>query len=473
MRQRTMAVSVAVVALTVGVVVAGTSATTRALFSDTVSGADSRVGTATVELGDGAGTIELGYTELRPGRAQVVDLTISYQGTVPADVTLEIAPSGESALCVQRKGRWKSRPGGAVTVKIGSANPVSYCDLLNGRSLLLASAVPPGSERHIDVAVMLSKDANSNMRGLAERDVATVRARGGFTDHAVGTISITTVGHEKDKDGDRRDKLTGDDMARKADTTSSAVPESLPDHPTSGALSALPPVTLPAECEQAGMRFDSFEDVIVLDQGRHPWNALEQRGKGAGPFLIVGTDGDDEIVGSAGADCIVGGGGRDRLAGDAGDDVLIGDAEADLLDGGLGNDLLLGGSDIDDLRGGGGIDQFDGGSDGASCDAGHDAAGAIRCQAADPPLSSTSPSSGKDGEAPSPTTTSPPSTTSAPPTTSPPTPTTAAPASAGAAAPPSPTAQAGPPSDGTVYASVPAGVGEDSTQPVIGSRVGE
>jgi hypothetical protein len=41
------------------------------------------------------------------------------------------------------------------------------------------------------------------MRGLAERDVATVRASGGFTDHAVCTISITTAGRDKGKNSDR------------------------------------------------------------------------------------------------------------------------------------------------------------------------------------------------------------------------------------------------------------------------------
>lgn len=447
-----MAASVAVVALTVGAVVAGTSATTRALFSDTVSGADSRVGTATVELGDGGGMVELGYTELRPGRRQVVDLTISYQGTVPADVTLEIAPSGSSALCVQRKGRWQSRWGGAVTVAIGSAAPVSYCELLNGRALPLASAMPPGSERHIDVAVMLSKDADDDLRGLAQRDVATVRARGGFTDHAIGTISITIAGRDKDRDGDRHeeDKRTGDDAARKPDTKGAAAPESSPGSLTSGAPSP-PLVTLPAECEQAGMRLDGFEDVIVLDRGRHTWNALEQRGKGAGPFLVMGSEGDDEIVGSERADCIVGGGGQDRAAGGAGDDVLIGGAGIDLLDGGSGNDWLLGGSGVDDLRGGGGVDRFDGGPDGASCDADHDTAGAIRCQVPSPPASSTA-DGGQErsaGEAPGPTTTSPPTTT------------TAAPGGASSAPPTTPTAQAEPPSDGTGKPSALGGDGED------------
>lgn len=456
-----MAASVAVVALAVGAVVASTSATTRALFSDTVSGADSRVGTATVELGDGGGEVQLGYTDLRPGRRQTVDLTISYHGTVPADVTLEIAPSGDSALCVQRKGRWQSRPGGAVTVRIGSAEPVSYCELLNGLALPLASAVPPGSERHVDVAVMLSKEAYGNMRGLVEKDVATVRARGGFTDHAVGTISISTAGRDKHKEGDPRGdgKRAGDAAAPKSDPDSAAVPGSTPGNPTSGTSSTPPPATLPVECERAGMRLDSFEDVIVLGPDQHIWKASNQRGQGAGPFLIVGADGDNEIIGSEGADCIVGGGARDTLAGGAGADVLIGGAEVDLLDGGPGNDWLLGGSGVDDLRGGGGIDRFDGGPDGAACDAGRDAAGVSRCQAA---ASSTSAGGGTDEEATSPTTTSPPPTTSAPPTASPPTTPTAAPASAGSTPSTAPTtAQAGPPSDGTAYASAPRGGGED------------
>jgi hypothetical protein len=67
---------------------------------------------------------------------------------------------------------------------------------------------------------------------------------------------------------------------------------------------------LPAQCERAGMRLDRFEDIIVLGPDQHTWNPVEQRGQGAGPFLVVGTDGDDEIVGSTGDDCIVGGGGR-------------------------------------------------------------------------------------------------------------------------------------------------------------------
>lgn len=452
-----MAVSVAVAALTVGAVVVGTSATTGALFSDTVSGGDSRVGTATVELGDGDGTVELGYTDLRPGRRQIVDLTISYQGTVPADVTLEIAPSGESALCAQRKGRWQSRPGGAVTVKIGSAPAASYCELLNGRPLVLASAMSPGSERHIDVAVMLSKDAKDNMRGLAENDVATVRARGGFTDHAVGTISITTAGRDKDRDRDRRadDIRVKDDADRKLDVTSTVAPGDSPDNPTPGESSMPPTVTLPAECEQAGMRLGTFEDVIVLDPGQHTWNALEQRGKGAGPFLILGSDGDDDIVGSDSADCIVGGDGPGRLAGGAGDDVLIGGIDADQLDGGPGNDWLLGGPGVDDLRGGGGIDRFDGGPDGASCDAGRDATAATRCQASTPPGSSPV------EPTPSPTTASPPAPEN-PPTTTSPSPTTAvAPASASSAPSATPIAQAEPLRDGAAEPSAPGGARED------------
>jgi hypothetical protein len=336
----------------------------------------------------------------------------------------------------------------------------------------------PGSERNVKVAVMLSKDAKGNMRGLAENDVATISARGGFTDHAAGTISITTAGRDKDMGGERRgdDMRIKDDADRKLDMTSTAAPGDSPDNPTPGTPSMPSPVTLPAECEQAGMRLDTFEDVIVLDPGQRTWSALEQRGKGAGPFLIVGSDGDDDIVGSESADCIVGADGHGRLAGGAGDDVLIGGAEADLLDGGPGNDWLLGGPGVDDLRGGGGIDRFDGGPDGASCDAGRDATGATRCQAPTTPGSSTSDSGGSDRSvepSTSPTTASPPAPESSPTTTSPSATTAVAPASARSEPSATPIAQAEPFSYGAAAPSAPSGaregpsadVAEDSVPP--------
>jgi hypothetical protein len=240
-----MAASVAVGALTVGGVVAGTSATTRALSSDTMIGADSRVGTATVELGRGGGSVALGYKDLKPGDRRVVDLTIQgleRQHARPRRTGCGHGP-GE---------RWLHRP----------------------RRL---------HHQHHD---------GRSRQGQEQRPAPRTTRRLGTT------------------------------QPRSLTRTAPRSPNSLTSEASSTA-----PVMLPAECEQAGMRLDGFEDVLVLGPDQHTWKSLDERGQGAGPFLVMDADGDDEIVGSKHADCIVGGGGRDRLAGGAGDDVLISGTE--------------------------------------------------------------------------------------------------------------------------------------------------
>lgn len=407
-----MAAALAAAGVTVGGVVAGTSATTYAQFSASAKGAGAQAAAATVELGHGGGSVALGYRDLKPGARRVVHLTIAYQGNVPADVSLRISPFDSSALCLQHDGRWQPRPGGAVTVAVGTAEPVSYCELLNGQALPLASAVPPGSQHTVEVAVLLSAGAEQGLRGVVEEDVATVRASGGFTDDAVGTISIAIAAG-----GDQSTHGSGN-LALQVNGATAPEPSPLSPPLPSGSLPVRPPVVLPAECEQAGMRLDGFADVIVLSPDQPVWKALEL---GAGPFLVVGTDGDDEIVGSAGADCIIGGGGRDELSGGAGNDVLVGGEGDDLFDPGLGNDWLFGGPGIDDLREGGGIDRFD---DGVFCHTNQDTAGLVRCQVPTPPATPTSASPAPASPAPvSPTPVSPtpvsPAPTSPPATTSP------------------------------------------------------
>ncbi|WP_205347161.1 calcium-binding protein [Pseudonocardia broussonetiae] len=340
---------------------------TLASFSSTFSSSPSTIGAARVTLGGGDdGGPELGYTDLRPGVPQTVELAVAYEGTVAAAIGLSLTPAATSPFCEQRAGVWVAKTGMAVTLRFGSAPAESYCSLYDGRVVPLGTAQPnAGAPVRVPVTLTLAAGAAAASAGLDHTDVATVHAEGGFTDRADGHLRIATA------------------AAADLPPGPAPGPVSVPLAPPGGAAAPLSPadpagsarkapagtgVALPAECVAAGMVATDFVDVIALDPADRTWDAIASRGRGAGPFVVLGTSGADTIVGSTGGDCIVGGAGDDSLTGGDGDDVLVGGAGADLLTGGAGADTLLGGPGGDDLRGGDGQDVFDGGPGGAICD---------------------------------------------------------------------------------------------------------
>ncbi|MEZ4705573.1 MAG: choice-of-anchor Q domain-containing protein [Caldilineaceae bacterium] len=76
----------------------------------------------------------------------------------------------------------------------------------------------------------------------------------------------------------------------------------------------------------------------------------------AGPDLILGLQGGDDLWGNNGDDVICGGAGVDIILGQRGNDTLYGDDQPDWLIGGPGNDELYGGAGGDDLQGDAGND---------------------------------------------------------------------------------------------------------------------
>ncbi|WP_372453625.1 calcium-binding protein, partial [Pseudonocardia abyssalis] len=343
-------------------VTAALSGGTLASFSSTVTSSPSTIGAARVTLGGGddAGP-ELGYTDLRPGASQTVELTVAYEGTVAAEIGLSLTPAAGSPFCEQRDGRWVAKPGTAVTLKIGSNPAESYCSLYDGRVVPLGTAQPSAEPVRIPVTLTLAEGAAPGSAGLDHTDVATIHAEGGFTDRADGHLRVATAA---DLPSDTAPAPVSVALALPGE----APPPDLADPAGSargeGGAAA---VALPAECTAAGMTAADFVEVIALDPAKPVWDAVVSRGRGAGPFVVLGTPGDDTIIGSAVDDCIVGGAGDDSLTGGDGDDVLIGGAGDDVLHGNAGADILLGGPGRDDLRGGDGRDAFDGGPGSATC----------------------------------------------------------------------------------------------------------
>lgn len=360
------------------------SGNTLASFSDTAS-TPSTFGSATVKLGDDVGP-ELGYEKLRPGVAQTVQLTITYDGTVAAGVGLSFAPDGESAFCEQNGGAWVARPGRAVTLSVGTGPEESYCSLLGGAVLPLGTVQEAGS-LEVPVTVTLAEGAGPDSVDLTDSDIATVHADGGFTDRVAGHITMSTA---------PADEIPAEPVGTPEVVVAAL---SVPGAEASVALDVADPaatarlapaeagIALPVECLDAGIAPKDITEVIALDAALPAWDAITRRGRGAGPFLVLGTAVADTITGSTKGDCIVGGGGADTIAGGDGYDVIVGGAGADDLNGEAGDDRLLGDAGLDNLRGSTGRDLLDGGADAATCDTapGEDA---TRCR---PPAATPAP----------------------------------------------------------------------------------
>lgn len=73
---------------------------------------------------------------------------------------------------------------------------------------------------------------------------------------------------------------------------------------------------------------------------------------GDGPFLIIGTEGGDDLISHTASDVICGNGGDDVLTGKEGDDLIIGGAGSDRLRATSGLNILVGDDDDTELTGG-------------------------------------------------------------------------------------------------------------------------
>lgn len=376
-----------------------TTATTYALFSDFDS-ATGDAAAATVALGTpGAQPPALTY----PAMQQVGDvrdglLTVDYQGTVPADVTVALEPGAVPGLCVAGG---QNAPGVTVLVGIAGAGEVEYCSLLGGPGLTIAEDVAPGTP--VTATITLRLTQNTGATRLAAVDGLVVRASGGFSDTVRGTVAAAV------------DPVVLSPQEQQLAAESTAAPAALAAvlaAPSAReAVLPLDPELVPVECREAGMTF-RLDQVVQLVPGDRPWTADDVRAVPAEPLLVFGTDGDDDITGSTAADCVVGGDGADRISGADGDDVLVGGPGADLLDGGPGADRLFGDAGPDDLIGGPGADRLDGGPDRAACDAGVDDTD-VRCAA--PAVVPTAPTSPVAPPAPAPAPEGPPPSDPGPP----------------------------------------------------------
>ncbi|MGE4005358.1 calcium-binding protein [Pseudonocardia sp.] len=393
------AATIALVCTVVGTTVVGRA--TAAAYTDTIASGPTTMGAATVKLGDGGAGPDLSFRDLVPGSPQTVQLTVDYVGTVPADLSVTVTPGAGSALCARSDAGWSARPGASATIAVGGRAPTSFCSLYSGEALPLATGAQPGSTTTVPVVLTMSSD--SSLPASSQTDVLTIHADGGFTDRADGTLALSTVAPPADSAPALAVAEAADPAAAQAVATSA--------DPAAAARAAGTTVAIPAECAAAGMTASSFAEVVTVDTRTRRWDAGVERGRGTGPFLVLGTSGEDTIVGSDRADCIVGGAGNDIVSGGTGADVLVGGPGDDRLRGDAGADRLYGGPGRDDLVGADGVDLFDGGASGATCDA---AVGERAAACTTPPVTTTPPV---------PTTTAtvvvppPPATTSAPPTT--------------------------------------------------------
>ena len=361
----------------VGSAVVVVSAGTLGALSDTATATADVAGAASVVLGHGDGTgPRLGVDLVAGARQKPVELTVTYDGTVPADLGLTLAPGPASPLCEPGpRGALRSRLDLPVTIQVGAGRRLGYCEHVGGGSIPLATRVAPGATFTVPVRIELAGSAVPGAE-LRQHDTAVVTATGsdgrGFSDHVDGSVDLRVVpgppGRGRPVDGE---------------TTTSAAPVAPPGQPAP--VVPVDETTLPRECSDAGMRPADFRGRITLAEGVHRWDG-SLLGVDVGPFVVIGSDGDDTIVGTGGPDCIVGGPGNDTLSGGGGDDVLVGGAGDDVLIGGAGRDRLLGGEGRDDLRGGPDADLLDGGGDGGgdgdACDRVDDAAPARGCAAA-------------------------------------------------------------------------------------------
>jgi hypothetical protein len=340
----------------------GIGGPTLARFVTTGKGGGGVASAATVVLGARSTLPALSWTGLTAGVAKSVNLTIVYNGTVPATLVMAL-PSGPGTTgCVKSGSTYVN--GSLVTsasIKIGSAAAEDYCGLLAGTPRTLATNVAPGATVVVPIAVTITSLLSLGF-SRTETAALQIMATGGYTDQLTGTLSATTATAAPKT-------LLAARVPTTTASTQTATPTASPSTTTAGVTpSAAPAVVVPPECAAAGMTLGSFAEVVTLTPDRPRFDAATDRPGAAGPFLVIGTSGADTIVGSAGADCLVGGGGADTISGGAGDDVLIGGDGADTLDGGAGADRLFGGAGLDDLRGGPGPDVLDGGADLATCD---------------------------------------------------------------------------------------------------------
>jgi predicted ribosomally synthesized peptide with SipW-like signal peptide len=317
---------------------------TSASFTDVEAGAPSQAGAATVVLGRDGAAPSLAFPRLEPGRPVTVLLTVEYGGTVAADLTLAVAPGGKSDFCHRPRDTWSTRPGVPVTVSIGGGAPVSWCALYDGERVPLGT-VAPGQRPTVPVTVTLAADAGPSADRRTENAAVTVHADGGFTDSATGPLSATTAAARGPRPPVAAVAAVASPGAAPSVALDAADPAATARAATEGAT-----VALPEACIDAGIDPAAIVEVIAVDPLTRVFDGAA-RGRGAGPFLVLGTDGPDVVTGSTAGDCVVGGAGDDRL------------------DGAEGADALLGGAGLDELTGGPGADRLDGGRGSAGCDA--------------------------------------------------------------------------------------------------------
>ena len=324
--------------LVVAVALAGTAFGTWSAFTDTDPAPSGRTGAATVVLGGRSAPPTLTFTGLRAGTGTTLPLTIDYRGSVPATISLTF-PSTTATSCVKSGSTYSDGAlVGSLTVGLGSRTGESWCGLLDAKPRVVLATLAPSTTTTVPVTVTPGAVL---LASRTEQAVLRVSSAGGFTDQIAGTIRITTSA------------LLGGKalVARAPSPTVVTVP--------AGAI------TPPAECTAAGMT--AFSEVITLSGTNRSFVASRDRPGSAGPFLVVGGDGDDTVVGSSGADCVTGGAGADTVDGAGGDDVIVGGDGDDRLTGGDGADRLSGGAGADTLTGGPGPDVLDGGPDVGTC----------------------------------------------------------------------------------------------------------
>ena len=371
---------------------------TLARFVDADKGLPGTAAAATVVLGSRGTPPTLTFSAVRSGSPRTVNLTIDYRGSVPATVLLRLPSGATTTSCTGSGSSWSDGLlVGSLTLTLGSQPAVPYCSLLDGTARTLVSTVAPNTVTTVPIVATVGGLA---LLSRTERAAVLVRAVGGFTDQVAGTITISTGA-----------VIALAAAARTAPT------------PTTTAAAAAAPATTPAACVAAGLT--TFAETVTLTADRPRFVAAEDRPGAAGPFLVIGTSGDDTVTGSAAGDCVVGGGGDDTVDGQGGGDVVLGGDGADRVDGGAGNDRLYGEAALDRLVGGPGADVLDGGADNAVCDSdpADTAAGCtatVEATTAAPPAATTTPApvAPTAGAAPSAPAVAPDPTTSAPAPTS-------------------------------------------------------
>ncbi|RZT86361.1 hypothetical protein EV383_3254 [Pseudonocardia sediminis] len=325
-----LAAAVAVLAVT------GTAFGTWAAFTDSDRGGSATAGAATVVLGGRAAPPSLSFTGMRTNETRTVPLTVDYRGSVPATISLQLPSGASKTSCIGSGGTLVDPLNiGTLRVTLGSRAAENWCALLDGTARTVLATVAPNTVTTVPVTVT----AGTVLLGRTETAALRIRSVGGFTDQVTGSITISTT------------LISGRTAAARA-----AAP---------AAVAATPVVTPPAECTAAGLT--SFAEVVTLTPQNPRFDAARDRPGAAGPFLVLGTSGDDTVVGSATGDCLAGAGGADSLDGAGGADVLVGGDGDDTLLGGDGDDRLLGGLGVDTLTGGPGADVLDGGADGGTC----------------------------------------------------------------------------------------------------------